>query len=89
MVLKRYDIFDYGGYVEKVGYNITREEFKKISGLDEDIYNTAVVADFFCQNQKDIEELYNLAPIIKHLREDSDKLNAFFFDAGAKYDNKE
>lgn len=30
-----------------------------------------------------------LAPIIKHVREDSDKLNAFFIDAGAKYDNKE
>ena len=66
--------------MEEVGYNITLKEFKKISGLAENIYNTAVVIDYFCQNQKEIEELYNLAPIIKHLREDSDKLNAFFID---------
>ena len=75
--------------MEKVGYNITRTEFGHLSNLAEKIYNTVVVVDYFCQNQKDIEELYNLAPIIKHLREDSDKLNAFFIDAGAKYDNKE
>ena len=75
--------------MEKVGYNITRKEFTELSDLAEKIYNTVVVVDYFCQNQKGIEELYNLAPIIKHLREDSDKLNAFFIDAGAKYDSEE
>lgn len=72
----------------KVGYNITRKEFTELSDLAESIYNTIVVIDYFVANQPDIEECYNLAPIIKHLREDSDKLNAFFIDAGAKYDNK-
>ena len=75
--------------MEKVGYNITRKEFTELSDLAESIYNTVVVIDYFVANQPDIEECYNLAPIVKNLRQNADKLNAFFIDAGAKYDSKE
>ena len=34
----------------------------------------------FVANQPEIEECYNLAPVIKHLRNDADVLNAFFID---------
>ena len=60
-----------------IGYNITQEEFKTIFNLVENIYNTTVVVDYFCKNQQEIEELYNLTPVIKNLRQESDKLNAF------------
>ena len=66
--------------MEKVGLNITLKEFKQLSKWSENIYNTAVVIDYFVANQQEIEECYNLAPVIKHLRNDADVLNAFFID---------
>ena len=66
--------------MEKVGSNITPKEFKQLSKLVENIYNTTVVVDYFVANQPEIEECYNLAPVIKHLRNDADVLNAFFID---------
>ena len=65
---------------EVSGYNITQKEFKKLEKLSENIYNTSVVIDYFCRNQQEIEELYNLTPIIRNLRKDADVLNAFFID---------
>ena len=66
--------------MEEAGHNITNKEFKKLNHLVENIYNTVVVVDCFCRNQKEIEELYNLNPIIKNLRKDADLLNSFFIE---------
>ena len=66
--------------MEKVGLNITPKEFKQLSKWVENIYNTAVVIDYFCSSQKEYEELYNLAPIVKNLRRDADQVNAFFIN---------
>ena len=66
--------------MEEVEYNITNKEFKQISKWAENIYNIAVVVDYFVSNQPEIEELYNLAPVIKNLRQNADLLNAFFID---------
>ena len=66
--------------MEETGYNITEKEFKQISKWAENIYNIAVVIDYFVANQPEIEECYNLAPVIKHLRNDADVLNTFFID---------
>lgn len=61
-------------------YTITEKDFKNISKWAENVYNMAVVLDYFCSNQLEIEELYNITPIVKHLRQDADSLNAFFID---------
>ena len=66
--------------MEKVRLNIAPKEFKQLSKWSGNIYNTAVVIDYFVANQPEIEECYYLAPIIKHLRNDADVLNAFFID---------
>lgn len=66
--------------MEKEGLNITPKEFKQLSRWAENIYNTVVVIDYFIPNQPDIEECYNLTPVIKHLRCGADLLNAFFID---------
>ena len=63
--------------MEKTGLNITPKEFKQLSKWSENIYNTAVVIDYFVANQPEIEECYNLAPVIKHLRNDVNVLNVF------------
>lgn len=70
--------------MEKVGLNITLKEFKQFSKWAEDIYNTAIVIDYFVANQPEIEECYNLAPVVKHLRNDADMLNAFFIVHGKR-----
>ena len=66
--------------MEEFGYNITQKEFKKLEKLSENIYNTSVVMNYFCQNQPEIEELNNFAPIVTNLRKDADVLNSFFID---------
>ncbi len=74
--------------MEEVGYNITTKEFKKLSKLADDIYNIAVVVDYFCETQPEKEECYNLAPVIKLLRRNADLINAFFIDAEGLNDNQ-
>ena len=66
--------------MEKVRLNITPKEFKQISKWAENVYNIAVIVDYFVSNQPEIEECYNLAPVIKNLRDNADFLNAFFID---------
>ncbi len=62
------------------GYNISNQEFKQLSKWAEDIYNIVIVVDYFVTNQQEIEECYNLAPVIKNLRNNADLLNAFFIN---------
>ena len=59
---------------------IKREDLKKIERYAENIYNTAVVIDYFCSSQKVYEKLYNRSPIVKNLRRDADQVNAFFIN---------
>ena len=66
--------------MEEAGYNITNKEFKQISKWAENVYNIAVVVDYFVSNQLEIEECYNLTPVIKNLKQNADLLNAFFID---------
>lgn len=66
--------------MEETGYNITGKEFKQISKWTENVYNISVIVDYFVSNQPEIEECYNLAPVIKSLRDNADLLNAFFID---------
>ena len=71
-----------GGNMKEIsGYNISEQEFKKVSKWAEDVYNIVVIVDYFVGNQPEIEECYNLAPVIKNLRNNADLLNAFFIDA--------
>ena len=65
---------------KKQDTNISNKEFKQISKWAENVYNIAVIVDYFVSNQTEIEECYNLAPVIKSLRDNADLLNAFFID---------
>lgn len=63
------------------GYNISEKEFNKLSKLAENVYNITVIVDYFVSNQPEIEECYNLAPVIKILRNKADLLNVFFINS--------
>jgi len=64
--------------MEEAKYNITNKEFKQISKWAENVYNITVIVDYFVSNQPEIEECYNLTPVIKNLRQNADLLNAVF-----------
>ena len=61
-------------------HRIKQKDFRKLEKLAERIYNTVVVIDYFCRTQQEIEELYNLTPIIENLRQDTDTVNAYFIN---------
>ena len=61
-------------------YKIKQKDFRKLEKLAERIYNTVTVVDYFCRTQQEIEELYNLAPIVENLRRDTDTVNAYFIN---------
>ena len=42
--------------MEEIGYNIANKEFKQISKWAGNIYNIAVIVDYFVSNQPEIEE---------------------------------
>ena len=66
--------------MEKVGLNITPKEFKQLSKWVDEVHNFAVVVDYFCKTQPDMEECYNLAPVVKYLHKEANLLNTFFID---------
>ena len=59
---------------------IKRKDFKKLERYADNIYNTAVVINYFCSTQKEYEELYNLSPVVKSLLRDADQVNAYFIN---------
>ena len=67
--------------MQKVGLYITLKEFKQLSKWSENIYNTAIVIDYFVANQS------NLVPVVKHLWNDADVLNTFFIDHEKEVEN--
>lgn len=70
-----------GGRLEE-SFVVNKKEFEFLKTLSDDIYNTIVVADYFVSNQSNIEELWNLSPIIKSLRKNSDKFSTFLVNYG-------
>lgn len=62
-------------------YNFTKEEFKKLKKLADDIYNTSIIIDFFCSSQREIQELDNLAPVVQTLRKNADLSNNMLIDS--------
>ncbi len=57
-------------------YCIEKKEIDKFTQNAARIYNIVVVLSYFCNEQPDIEELSNIAPIVNYLRRESDNLYA-------------
>lgn len=74
-------LFALGGFMKKAdGYNISKKDFIQLSKCAENAYNIAVVIYYFVSNQLEIEECYNLVPVVKHLKNNADLLNSFFIN---------
>lgn len=61
-------------------YNISAQNFTKLRQWSSNIYNTAVVLDYFCSTQTQYAELNNITPIIQNLRKDADCLYEYFIN---------
>lgn len=61
-------------------YNISVQNTLKLKQWSANIYNTAVVFDYFCSTQTQYAELNNIKPIIQNLRKDADCLYAYFIN---------
>ena len=56
----------------------SQKEVSEISKYAEKIYNLVVVLDYFCSNQQEIEELYNITTVLQVLRHNAELLNSHF-----------
>lgn len=61
-------------------YCLEKKEVEKFTRNVARIYNIVVVLSYFCNEQLEIEELSNIAPIMNHLRRESDNLYADLLD---------
>lgn len=57
-------------------YCLEKKEVDKFTQNAARIYNIVVVLSYFCNEQLEIEELSNIAPIVNYLRRESDNLYA-------------
>ncbi len=53
---------------------IEKKFFNKNHTIMKNIYNTLVLLENFCYYNEAIEEIVNITPVIKYLRDESDKL---------------
>lgn len=61
-------------------YNISVQNTLKLKQWSANIYNTAVVLDYFCSTQIQYAELNNIKPIIQNLHKDTDCHYAYFIN---------
>lgn len=61
-------------------YNIEKTQLEKFTNSAGRLYHIVVVLDCFCENQQEIEELRNIAPLLKYLKRESDNLYCDLFD---------
>ncbi len=62
------------------GFLFTADEVKTLENLADSIYNIVVVLNYYCSNKREIEELYNITPILANLHQLADKLNSIFIN---------
>lgn len=55
-------------------FKIPKRQFENHRNLASNIFNTIVVLDDFCSYHDDLEPTMNIQPIVKYLKDESDKL---------------
>ena len=55
-------------------------DIKGLYRLVEDVYNSSVVAEVFCENFHEIAEIGNITPLVRMIHQKIDKAYAMLFD---------
>ena len=66
--------------MEELELDKDKLDIKQLFRLVEDVYNTSVVLDVFCNNFPEIAEIGNITPVVSMLHQRIDKAYAMLID---------
>ena len=66
--------------MEELELDKDKLDIKQLFRLVEDVYNTSVVLDVFCNNFPEIAEIGNITPVVSMLHQRVDKAYAMLID---------
>lgn len=67
-------------FMEDLEFDKEKLDIKKLYKLIEDVYNSSVVAEVFCENFQEVEEIGNITPLVKMLHQKIDLAYAMILD---------
>ena len=73
-------MLDIIGFMEDLELDKDKLDIKKLYKLIEDVYNSSVVAEVFCENFPEIAEIGNITPLVRMMHQKIDKAYAMLID---------
>ena len=73
-------MFDIIEFMEDLELDKEKLDIKKLYKLVEDVYNSSVVAEVFCENFHEIAEIGNITPLVRMIHQKIDKAYAMLID---------
>lgn len=73
-------MLDIIGFMEDLELDKDKLDIKKLYKLVEDVYNSSVVAEVFCENFPEIAEIGNVTPLVRMIHQKIDKAYAILID---------
>ena len=67
-------------FMEDLELDIDKLGIKTLYKLVEDVYNSSVVAEVFCENFHEIAEIGNITPLVRMVHQKIDKAYAMLID---------
>ena len=67
-------------FMEDLELDKEKLDIKKLYKLVEDVYNSSVVAEVFCENFHEIAEINNITPLVRMIHQKIDKAYAMLID---------
>lgn len=73
-------MLDIIGFIEDLELDKDKLDIKILYKLIEDVYNSSVVAEVFCENFPEIAEIGNITPLVHLIHQKIDKAYAMLID---------
>ena len=67
-------------FMEDLELDKEKLDIKELYRLVEDVYNSSVVAEVFCENFHEIAEIGNITPLVRMIHQKIDKAYAMLID---------
>ena len=67
-------------FMEELEFDKEKLDINKLYKLIEDVYNSSVVAEVFCENFPEIAEIGNITPLVRMLHQKIDLAYAMILD---------
>ena len=73
-------MLDIIGFMEDLELDKDKLDIKELYKLVEDVYNSSVVAEVFCEKFPEIAEISNITPLVRMIHQKIDKAYAILID---------